>query len=148
MGIFSRKPKGPHVLTFQRGQGLTIEVTSDDFHSTEAGLNEIAGKVRKDGEPHMRSFKVWLVRNDRQRVDVISQKTGERLGRLLGADGAELHDLMVKHEKGIDGPLHFATTMNAEVEWVPDSDDEWDAIWEAFIALANPIKAKLEPYMA
>jgi len=148
MGLFSRKPKGPHVLTFQRGQGLEIEVASDDFHATDAGLSELIGKARKDEEPHMRSMKVWLVRNDQQRVDVVSQKSGERVGRLLGNDGAEIHDVMVKHEKTVDGPLYFAATLNTEVTWLPDGDGGWDADWEPVLMLANPIKAKLEPYQS
>lgn len=146
MGIFSRKPSGPHVMTFQKGTGLVLEVTADDFHSTDAGLTELAGRVRKDGEPTNRSLKVWLVRNDRERVDVISQKTGERVGRVVGTDGAELHDVLVKNERQVNGPLHFATTLSVEVEWEEDEPGEWEPVWEAWLGFSNPIKAKLERY--
>ena len=145
MGFFKRKPKGPHVMTFQSGQGLRIQIVADDFHSTDAGYRELAGRVYKDGEDHERSVPAWLVRNDRQKVDVISKKTGERLGRIIGADGDELHATMLDHERQVDGPLHFAATVKVEVFWEED-DGEWDASLDPELRLANPVKAKLEPY--
>lgn len=145
MGMFSRKPKGPHVLTFQSGQGLILGITVDDFHSTEAGYNELQGRVFKDGEEHERSVPAWLVRNERQKVDVISKKTGERLGRIIGADGDELHKTMLANERQVNGPLHFAASVKVTVVW-EEYDGEWDADFDAELRLSNPVKAKLEPY--
>jgi hypothetical protein len=147
MGIFTRKVKGPQVLTLKSGRDAFVDVTCDDFHSTEAGLKELPGRVYKDGDSHERSIPVWLRRNERQRIDVISKATGERLGRVLGSYGQMIHDMLVAGERNVNGAMYCASTVKVEVTWEDDEGD-WFPIYDVELRFAQPIKATLEPYVA